>query len=453
MDKDLIILKNQELKTEAAEKELETIEQSQNEQQTQLDELQQRLNRLYEKTGKTKIVEVPKVEENAPDACIHEVFSGTYDDLFEESKQALIAKGLDVDSIGFDAFLSETELSDIISDLDSALPRSDWWKKSDYIVVFIAALVGGIADAILGDRKNGLTGKGSKFSDRLNEIHEKKWKHKSGAPIDFQGKVGDISFGGGNHRELSKGHDLLRFVDGIKSFKNGTFEAVGYRNGEKILITSLVNQNGTPYQAMTTGAAIIEYCHHMFADLFSNNSLPFPGYSFLRESDKRDLRKFSADMYAQGFNLKNVIIQAASTIAIEIIIRLSFSIQSVKKYKDSVEIAEDYSNWEAVKQFMLPANKDKLNEMLLVAHTIVTALNVGKIVITKNIASINVTEILSVVNYGIKVLNAAAKRNNEYAKLIYHSSEVQDRWNKMGEAFGLNDEALVLEMNEKLVLN
>lgn len=452
MDKDLVILKNENFKAEDVEKEIDLLEKSNDNQQERLAGIQARIQELYKKTGKTNIMVLPEETIENDDDLGEELGELTYEDLYAQAHQALIEKGLDVESIGFDSFLSETELADIVNDLDKTVPREDRWKKSDFVVVFVAALVGGIADAVLGKRDNEVTGKGSKFSNWLNEFHEKEWKHKSGSPLDFQGKIGELSFGGGNHRELSRGHDLLRFVDGIKSIKNGTFEAVGFRDGVKYVVKSTVNQNGTPYDTMTLGAAIIEYCHHMLADLLSNNSLPVPGYSFLRECDNRKIRKLSADMYQQGFNLKNVIIQASSTVAIEIIIRFYYSVLSVKRYNDSVEIAEDYSNWEAIKQFVKPANKEKMHEMLLVAHTIVTAINVGRIVITKNISSINVTEIISVVKYGVKVLKAASKRSREYEKLIYHASEVQDRWKQVASNVDIDDEALISEMQEKLVI-
>ncbi len=63
----------------------------------------------------------------------------------------------------------------------------------------------------------------------------------------------------------------------------------------------------------------------MFADLFSTCSLPFPGYSFLVESDNRQIRKFAADMYQNGFNCKNILIQGVSTAIIEIVLRIYFS--------------------------------------------------------------------------------------------------------------------------------
>lgn len=452
MDKDLVILKSEDIKAEDVEKEIDLLEKSNDDQQERLADIQDRIQRLYKKTGRTNIIALPKEPDDDDANPGEELGELTYEDLYEQARQSLIDKGLDVESVGFDSFLSDTELADIVTDLDKAVPREDRWKKSDFVVVFVAALVGGIADAILGKRDNKLTGKGSKFSNWLNEFHEKKWKHKGGAPIDFQGSKDGLSFGGGYHRELSPGHDLFRFVEGIKAFKEGKFEAKGFRNGVEIVVRSTENQYGTPYDAMTLGAAIVEYCHHMLADLLSNNSLPVPGYSFFRECDNRKIRKLSADMYQQGFNLKNVIVQASSTVAIEIIIRFYYSILSVKRYNDSIEIAEDYSNWEAIKQFVKPTNKEKMHEMLLVAHTIVTAINVGRIVITKNIASINVTEIMSVARYGVKVLKAAAKRSREYEKLIYHASEVQDRWERVANEVGIDDEILISEMHEKLVI-
>ena len=97
---------------------------------------------------------------------------------------------------------------------------------------------------------------------------------------------------------------------------------------------------------------------------------------------------------------------------------------------NNVEIAEDYSNYEAIKQFFKPANKEKLYEMLLVAHSIVTAVNVGKIVIeivaseggalAPALSKINIAEIIAVVNYGAKVTNATLKRTNEYNKVVYY---------------------------------
>ena len=66
-------------------------------------------------------------------------------------------------------------------------------------------------------------------------------------------------------------------------------------------------------------------------------------------------------MYENGFNCRNIATQSLSAIIIEMIIRLYFSIQSVQTYMNNVEIAEDYSNFEAIKQF----KKDNINTIML----------------------------------------------------------------------------------------
>ena len=138
-------------------------------------------------------------------------------------------------------------------------------------------------------------------------------------------------------------------------------------------------------------------------------------------------------MYSQGFNIKNILIQSTSTIGIELIIRIYYGVKAAKKYKTNVDIKEDYSNFAAFTKFIKPENTEKLYEMLLLSHTIVVAINVGKVVITKKPWEINITEIISVVRYGIKVLNNTINRNSEYGKLIRNSNEIEDNWDRLLE--------------------
>lgn len=356
-------------------------------------------------------------------------------------------RGIDPDDLDYNDLVSEEELEQIVKELNSVLPHEEKWTKADFIVVFIAATIGGVVDFILSNRNNNATGQQSKFSEWLNNtFHE--GKHATNAPSAYQGE----GFGGGYHRELSKGHDIARFAEGIKMFKNGTFEGVRYIDGVAHTVVMTANQYGNPYAQLTMIEAILGYVQHMFADLFSKVSLPFPGYSFLAESTNRDVRKFVADMYHNGFNCKNIIIQSVSTIAIEVVIRIYFSIMSVKKYYDKCEVTEDYSNIDSLKRFIKPGGKEKLHEMLLVAHAIVTAVNVGKVVITKNFAEINVTEIMAVVRYGVSVVSAMRKRNDEYAKLIYHAEQMNELWEQLDKEFLKDETAFIETMPETLVI-
>lgn len=73
--------------------------------------------------------------------------------------------------------------------------------------------------------------------------------------------------------------------------------------------------------------------------------------------------------------------------------------------------------------------------------------------ITKNLAEINVTEILAVVRYGASVLSALQKRNDEYAKLIFHSKRIDELWSKLDGAILEEETALIENYPTSLVIS
>ena len=445
VDKDSIILKYEQEEVGDVDNEIEKLHKNNFKQSEQLEEIQEKIKNLYALLGKKPAEIKPEIycvkKTETPQNEIKPI--ANYEDLYKKARMSLRDRGLDVDNLDYHDLISEGELREIEQELNRPLDRKEKWTKSDFIVVFIAASIGSMADYVLSDRNNKFTGKGSKFSEWLNEFH----KHDSGGPIDYQGK----GFGGGYHRELSRGHDILRFIEAIMMFKNGEFIGIRHENGIPIKVVSKTNQYGTPYEQLSTIEAIVKYAQHMFADLFSTCSLPFPGSSFLAECDNRQLRKFAAEMYQNGFNCKNIIIQALSTIVVEIIIRIYYSIQSVQKYKCDLVIAEDYSNIEALKKFFKPEGKEKLNEMLLVAHAIVLAFNVGKVVIKKAPWEINIVEIFSVVKYGVKVLKNTMQRHSEYAKLMRNSDVLHEKWKMLDEQV-CTDKDFIREMKVPLII-
>lgn len=446
MEKDIVILKHQQEVVSDAEAGVAELHSANEDQAARLAAMQAKLSALGAKPVKKRPVLWKKKDQHDAELLdANELPS--YEELYAAAQCSLAERGLNPEALDYSDLVSEEELKQTIRELNRALPREEKWTKADFLVVFIAAVIGGVVDFILSNRNNSATGQQSKFSEWLNNtFHE--GKHATNAPIDYQGK----GFGGGYHRELSKGHDIARFAEGIKMFKNGSFEGVRYIDGVAHTVVMTANQYGNPYAQLGIIEAILGYAQHMFADLFSKVSLPFPGYSFLAESSNRELRKFAADMYHNGFNCKNIIIQSASTIAIEIIIRIYFSIISVKKYHDKCEVDEDYSNIEALKQFVNPGSKEKLHEMLLVAHAIVTAVNVGKVVITKNFAEINITEIMAVVRYGASVVSAINKRNGEYAKLIYHAEQTNSMWEQLDQVFQDEERRIIETTTDPLVI-
>lgn len=450
MDKDSVILKYNQQEVDDISRRIDKVKADNDRQAEELDEMQAKIAAIYKALGKKPLEVKPEKVERESIFQNHDIPDYSYDELYAKASKSLAERGFDVENLSYQDLVSEQELQEIIDELNKALPRKEKWVKADFIVVFIASMIGVLADLILGKRDNALTGSDprkhfeSKVSAWLNQFH----KHEGGGPIDYQG----AGFGGGFHRELSKGHDILRFVEGIMMFKNGQFEGIRYVNGQAIKVITSVNQYGNPYEQLALIEAITRYSKHMFADLFSTCSLPFPGSSFLTECSNRELRVFAADMYKNGFNCKNIIMQSLSTIIIEIIIRTFYSIQAVKNMKQDIELEEDYSNYDKVKMFLNPTSKEKLNEMLLVSHAIVTAFNVGKIIVKKSPWEINVTEIIAVVRYGFKVLKANERRNSEYAKLIRNSELIHNKWEELEQEIVYLEESSLEEIEEVLVI-
>lgn len=444
MDKDSVIIKYLQNEVKDLSDETDTLRSQNDEIEASINEAESRLDEIYAilKMEKSK-VQSSKKPNRKFEARPIEGSSSSYDDLYEIAASDLSKRGLDVETLDYHDLVSPSELVEIETILNRPLPRKEKWTKADYIAVFIAGSIGSLVDFIFSDRNNKFTGKGSEFSDWLNKFHE----HEGGGPIDYQG----IGFGGGYHRGLSKGHDVLRFIEAIIMFKNGRFEGMRYIDGVGHKVVSSVNQYGTAYEQLGWIEAILKYAKHMFADLFSTCSLPFPGSSFLVESSNRDLRKLAATMYQNGFNMKNIMVQSLSAIIVEVILRVYFGIQSVKSYKSEFELSDCYSNFSAIKEFIKPSSKDKLHEMLLLSHSIVMAVNVGKVIIKKAPWELNVTEIISVIRYAVPVVNSWIDRNSGHSKDMRNAGEIHERWAQLLDETSLDridfefiDHALVI---------
>jgi len=439
MDKDSVILKHIQNKADDCEENLEEIRAQNSKNAKRLSELDDKLEKIHRLLGTERKPFIYEVRNEAGSSFKSaNTEPKSYEELFQEASESLAARGIDIDTLDYHGLVTEEELRRITDSLNRPLERKLKWSKNDFIVVFIAASIGSLVDCILSDRENKFTGKGSQFAEWLDEFHQ----HDGGGPIDYQGP----GFGGGYHRGLSKGHDIMRFIEAIIMFKTGRFEGIRYVDGVAHKVVSTVNQYGTPYEQLGWIEAIAKYAQHMFADLFSSCSLPFPGSSLLVECGNRDMRIFAATMYHQGFNIKNIMIQSISTIMVEIIMRIYFGIDEMKRYGESVEIQEDYSNFEALGRFIRSTGKEKLHEMLLLAHAVVAAVNVGKVVITKKPWEINITEIISVIRYAVPVLSDAIDRHSGYAKLIRNADEINANWEALAIEFSVD--RLQLEFKE-----
>ena len=159
------------------------------------------------------------------------------------------------------------------------------------------------------------------------------------------------------------------------------------------------------------------------------------------------------------FNLKNISVQSLSTVLVEFVIRLYFAICTIKDFKEDIDIPEDYSKLELFKSAF--KSTEKMSEMLLAAHAVVTAVNLGKVSIkcisgepvqiAKGLSQINITEIMSVVKYAVKVTKAVAIRNSDYSKSIYYAKIAKNGWDSL-DIMAQEDELEIIKKMPELII-
>lgn len=357
-----------------------------------------------------------------------------------------------IDGMSEDEYIAK--ITEEINAIDLTSVPIDKW---DIWVTFLLATLEVSGDFFLGDPdfKYSLANRNGRFVKELNKIHDndndrKKWQewlHKkldhSGSVLDYQGVVkdssgnivGSFSAGGvGNHRVNTFGHDLplMRFLFGsdvkeddstgtkvvkrtyntaliirdilhfglaLYSICNGTFvDCVLGKDGKYVWISTTTNQNGVEYTDYNIFEGIIKYLVHMLADFCSNRSLPIPGWSLLSHFPDRDVQAFALKLYKNGMNLRTMAMQGIPVALTELLMSLYIWLRS----KDC---KENYSEdvWER--------KKDKL---LCVAHGITTAVNVGKVIITKAPWRLNLVVITRTFYLVFKVVSEESDLTNRH---------------------------------------
>lgn len=307
----------------------------------------------------------------------------------------------------------DCELSEIQKELDSISTDVIPFDKVDACFIFINAIIGVLLDFCMDPANahglaSALNNKNTKLGEWCNSIHEM-INHKNN-PMDFQGGATregeiiihgsgihkDISFGGGDHRVRTYDHDILRFWHAIKDYHDGVFRDGGYVEGQFIEVVSKVNSRGTPFEQNSWTEAFVKYCSHMFADFFSSKSLPCPGESFLSHSSNRNLRILASDTYKEGLNMRTQVLQTIPFIVMDTI-----TVGYVKlRY-----INDTYSK---------EAQNAKKHLLQLLTNTLVSAINIGKVVITEQPQRIN----LPIIIHTIRLIATCVKDNIDYNQRV-----------------------------------
>lgn len=317
----------------------------------------------------------------------------------DESSRNQSALTFKLDGLSIDEYIDKLNKEMAAINFDT-IPFDKW----DCIVAFGVSLIEIGLDFFVGDPafKYSLANKNGPFVNWMKQFH----KHSPNSPLDWQG---DGLLGNkGEHRAMTFGHDSLpiaRLLYGSKvnesdstavkntkkiyngallardiigcgvavySIKSGQFiDCIYTKEGAYKWVISSVNQNGLPYESCNGFVAIFKYVTHLLADFCSSASLPIPGFSVLTHWPDRDVEAFALKLYRNGMNMRTLALQSVAVLFTEMVMRIYVHM----RYKDSAYTEEQIAH--------------KLNKLLLISHGITAAVNIGKVIITKNPASLN----------------------------------------------------------------
>ncbi len=321
----------------------------------------------------------------------------------------------------------EKEIELLQKEIDSISTDKMPFDKYDYMCAFATAIIEIFTDFITCDPTNP-NSLASKFNNSKNPLgkfcneHIHETIDHLNNPLDFQGRFDEsgkqifskghpgqtISFGGGDHRQLTYGHDLLRFFHALKEYKTGTFIDGGFINvdGKSVFVEVCTKLNAKCNTFSLQENPLWSLICHLFADFWSTRGLPIPGWSFLSHCSDREVRQWAAEMYHEGFNFRTELLKNVSVAMSELIIRLYCYV----RFRDKEQPGKVYS-FDGIK-FSKEAYQYKRKQMLLFSHAIALTFNLGKAVVTENPLFVNTAMILRVFQLSLNLFKDEANYNH-----------------------------------------
>lgn len=280
---------------------------------------------------------------------------------------------------------------DILSiDTKPLLPNSLPFDKWDYIMVFVASVIGGTADIVLG-KPGGFKEPKSFFGMGKDWMKENNLKNN---PIDFV----QLNTYKGDHRLYSYGHDLFRIFEAVREIMHGEYKGIS------VGFTGEVTKIFSEYNNIDPTKAVAILFVHLFKDFFTSRSLPLPGVTYLANLNGNKMPEFIEELHLDhDFNLRVLTGQILSVTAIEIILRVYLKFKYFRS-KEAPELIDE-----------------KKAKMLLCSHSIAMLFNIGKVVVTENPFMLNIPQLMKIIQYLYKLLKA----ENDRYKIRLQNKEIE----------------------------
>lgn len=223
------------------------------------------------------------------------------------------------------------------------------------------------------------------------------------------------------HRLLTLGHDpFLGLLFGVLDILNGTMTSID-KNGK---IVSQVIKEYSNRKEEEIFKSITKQITHFKSDVTTSMGLPAPFMSVFNlfqfgkiGKEKQTIAEIVQGMYYEGYDFIHFCSSSISTMLIEVIVRMGYSLKRIhegKSIKDSIP-------------FSLNREKNpKLSTMLFISHSISCSANAGKIYFTKNPLAINYPEWLTFARYSFKQLKWALIQKPQLKEAYLNNSLLEN---------------------------
>jgi hypothetical protein len=312
------------------------------------------------------------------------------------------------------------------------------WDKWDYIFVGAAGVIASLTDYFLVKipqtmKYNGSIQEGSPITEFLKKnINSENANSSSFSNFanDLQNKCkvpyDTMDFEGAypkTHRLQTLGHDpILGFIFGVSDIMSGKASGFSYYNNIHTFQKLSVYDN----TSVNIISALMTHMGHLISDVGTKMGLPPPFFSLFQtinmknpfSAKSRSFAEIARWMYLNGYDLRHFITMSITPAVIEIILRMYIMIRHyVEKGETKINLASN----------------PKYRSMLLTAHSIACAGNVGKVALMEgNPLAINYSEWLAFVRYLVPSLKYWLFDKSKL-KLEYYKKINDDNWNLLLE--------------------
>ncbi len=238
------------------------------------------------------------------------------------------------------------------------------------------------------------------------------------------------------HHQVSLGHDpILGFIFGTLDALNGTVTTLDF-NGE------FVTQAAAGFsdrKAQDLFEALATVLLHLLSDMNGSSSaqhggmgLPVPFMSlfnlvqFGKIAGHDTVAQLVKGMFYEGYDFRHFCSMSIPVMLTEVIVRMSFFAKRLHEgcsFAEAIPVGSDHTR------------KPKLATILFIAHSASTAVNAGKVAVTRNPLNVNYAEWLAFARYSVRQLKWVIVEKPELRHRFVRGA-IDEEWSAVTERVG-----------------